>query len=101
MFVINYTEIAVKNVINELFESFRGTESYCACEICKSRAAAMALNDLQPQYVVSEAEFMAAKAQYQSPAATATLIAIVMDAIRKVITNPRHETRLLNPDLKP
>ncbi|SFQ95823.1 late competence development ComFB family protein [Desulfoscipio geothermicus] len=88
--VINYTEIAVKNVINNLLQTFSEAKNFCDCEICRSRALAKALNELSPEYVASDAEFMAAKAKYQRPAEYATLIAIVMDSIRKVLSEKNH-----------
>jgi len=89
--VVNYTEIAVGNVLKELFDSYKGFNNFCDCEICRSRAAAIALNELKPHYVYSDAEYMAAKARFQSPSGNATLVAIVMDAIRKVLANPDHD----------
>ncbi|WP_027365136.1 late competence development ComFB family protein [Desulfotruncus alcoholivorax] len=96
MKIVNYTELAVKNILNELFETFSSKPNYCDCQLCKSRAAAMALNDLRPSYVASEAELMAAKASFHSPSENAALVAIVMDAIRKVLNDPKHDYKPLD-----
>ncbi|MCL6635574.1 MAG: late competence development ComFB family protein [Peptococcaceae bacterium] len=92
--IINYAEIAVKEVIDHLYESSRKTDpAVCDCPSCRNRAMARALNILKPCYVTSEAEYAAARANYDSISERARLIAVVMDSIREVSLNPAHDER--------
>lgn len=90
--VINYSEIAVKDVIGKFYDDFkRTTKGICDCPVCRNRAMALSLNILQPYYVTTEAEYAVAKANYDSISERARLIAIVMDSIREVSLNPVHD----------
>lgn len=92
--IVNYSEVAVKEVIGALYKDFKNTtDSFCDCPACRNRAMALALNTLQPCYVTTEAEYAVAKANYDSISERARLIAIVMDSIREVLQNPVHENK--------
>lgn len=94
--VMNYSEIAVKEVIGRLYDDFKKTnKDICDCHICRNSAMALALNTLQPCYVSTEAEYAMAKTNYDTISERARLIAIVMDSIREVSINPVHDSKLL------
>jgi len=44
----------------------------------------MTLNDIEPQYILTDAEFMAAKASFVRPDKYAKLLSITIDSLRKV-----------------
>ncbi|KJS11897.1 MAG: hypothetical protein VR67_12085 [Peptococcaceae bacterium BRH_c8a] len=89
--VVNYVEIAVKEIMEKLIEDY----GYCKCEICKARALAMTLNDIEPQYVLTDAEFLAAKASFVRPDNYAKLLSITMDSLRKVNESINHDIQLM------
>jgi len=89
--VVNYVEIAVKEIMEKLIEDY----GYCKCEICKARALAMTLNDIEPQYVLTDAEFLAAKASFVRPDNYAKLLSITMDSLRKVSESINHDIQLM------
>lgn len=89
--IVNYSEIAVKEVIGPLYDDFkRTTKDICDCSACRNKAMALSLNILQPYYVATEAEYAVAKANYDSISERARLIAVVMDSIREVSASPVH-----------
>lgn len=47
----NYTETVVKEVLNEMLKK---EDDICKCEKCRLDIMAIALNNLPPQYYVSE-----------------------------------------------
>lgn len=92
--VLNYSEIAVKEVIGKLYDDFKKTtKGICDCPACRNRAMALSLNILQSYYVTTEAEYAVAKASYDSISERARLIAIVMDSIREVSLSPVHDSK--------
>lgn len=90
--VINYSEIAVQEIIGQLYDSYKKEgHSICGCLCCRNRVIALALNSLQPLYVTSEVEYALARAHFDKIPERARLIAAVMDSIREVSLNPVHE----------
>jgi hypothetical protein len=92
--VVNYTRIALEEVIDRLYADFKKTgKDFCSCAACRNKAMALALNTLQPFYVCSEAEYAVAKANYDSVSERARLIAVVMDSIREASSSSVHGNR--------
>lgn len=83
----NYTEIAVKNYIDQLQQK----TDMCRCEACILDIMAISLNKLKPCYIVTEKGALFAQlnefaAQYKIDIMTA-----VAQAAKTVKDNPRHE----------
>ncbi len=87
--------IMPRNMMEEMVDSrlddFMRTESVCQCERCRADIMALALNNLQPKYIVSVSgevytRYDALKAQFQ-----ADVITTILCAIAVINKRPRHD----------
>ncbi|HOV80305.1 MAG TPA: late competence development ComFB family protein [Bacillota bacterium] len=94
-FVVNYLEVAVKEILGQVYDSFKKENNgFCECPSCRNKAIALALNSLQPCYVTDEAECMLARSRFDSISERAKLIAVVMDSVREISMKPAHAEAL-------
>ncbi len=81
--VINLMENLVAERLDAAFEKF----NCCRCDKCKKDVAALALNYLQPKYVVADADELAALLQECS---TKEVSAALIKAILQIKNHPMH-----------
>ncbi len=84
----NYTEILVENNLDKIMKK----SDVCNCEKCRADITALALNDLKPQYVVSEKGECFAKLSILENQTQINVISAIIKAIEVVSSNPRHNT---------
>ncbi len=84
-----------RNLMEELVDSrldeYMRSEAVCQCERCRADVMALALNNLQPKYVVSVSgevysRYDAVKTQFQ-----ADVITTILCAIAVINKRPRHD----------
>jgi competence protein ComFB len=87
--------IMPRNLMEELVDSrldeYMRSEAVCQCERCRADVMALALNNLQPKYVVSVSgevysRYDAVKSQFQ-----ADVITTILCAIAVINKRPRHD----------
>ncbi|WP_027363692.1 late competence development ComFB family protein [Desulfotruncus alcoholivorax] len=89
--IINYPEVAVKELIDEVLDSYiLKNPSTCRCERCRNDIMALALNNLPVKYVVTDHGRIYTKAVYDQIGGKAQVIAALTSAIQIVQKNPRH-----------
>ncbi|MDR1674165.1 MAG: late competence development ComFB family protein [Oscillospiraceae bacterium] len=81
--MVNIMELAVLDKIDEVFSRF----NCCKCERCRNDVMALALNRLQPKYVIAKQETIDAMIE---KLAFSEIISALLKAILVVIANPRH-----------
>lgn len=86
----NYTETVVNQVVNELIAR---SEGVCKCEKCRFDIMAMALNNLNPQYYVSQKGEVFSKLLANYVETRNRVIKEVTKASIAVNKNPHHEAR--------
>lgn len=84
----NFIEDDVINAINKLGDSLG---DWCNCEKCKLDVAALALNNWQPRYVVTEKGRLLGRANNMNQQFNTDVILEVTKAIKLVAINPHHE----------
>lgn len=86
--VVNISEFMVSRLLNQILPEYPNA---CTCEKCISDIMAIALNSIKPNYVTSDVGAVYVKAKLEvDTQELASLTAIVIQAIEKVISNPRH-----------
>jgi competence protein ComFB len=84
----NLLEGAVKEVYDELREK---DAAFCGCQQCEEDVLAFALNHLRPRYAGGTREGVAVTSvDLQRDQTRAQLMVAVLDAMRRVSSNPRH-----------
>ncbi len=83
----NYMEVIVQNLMPEILEDIK----MCKCDICKMDICALALNDLPPQYVVTEKGEIYSKINSLRQQFEVDVISAITKAAVLVKRNPRHE----------
>ncbi|HEX6535422.1 MAG TPA: late competence development ComFB family protein [Gemmatimonadaceae bacterium] len=84
----NLLEGAVRSIYGELRAKY---PEFCACESCQTDVIAFALNTARPRYSAGTDMGQALIAvDLQRDQTRATLAVVVMDAMRRVASNPRH-----------
>jgi competence protein ComFB len=84
----NLLEGAVKEVYQELRAR---EETFCGCPQCEEDVLAFALNHLRPRYAGGTREGVAVTSvDLQRDQTRAQLMVAVLDAMRRVSSNPRH-----------
>jgi competence protein ComFB len=83
----NYTEKVVREVLNEIVD--RRTD-LCKCERCRLDIMAMALNNLTPQYYVSEKGEVFSKLLATYMETRTKVITEVIKAVMHVEKTPHH-----------
>jgi competence protein ComFB len=81
--LVNLVELMVTERLDDAFEKF----SCCRCDKCRKDVAAIALNLLPPNYVVTEPEKVP---ELMSQGASQAISAALVKAILQVRGNPRH-----------
>ncbi len=81
--VVNIMELLVSDRLDSAFSKFH----CCQCDKCRKDAVAAALNLLQPEYVVAEADEIDALRREHS---TKEVSAALVKAILQVRAHPRH-----------
>jgi Late competence development protein ComFB. len=84
----NYMEDVVLNAIDDILKDI----NMCKCEKCRMDVAAKALNDLPPQYVVTEKGEAYSKIKQLQTQFEVDVIAAITKAAILVKRNPRHDT---------
>ena len=83
----NYTEEAVRLCVEKWFHE----ADICQCESCRLDVMAIMLNNMRPQYVVTDQGAMYAQLSDFDPQHKADLVTNMGLAIRTVKSRPRHE----------
>lgn len=89
--IINYPELAVKEMIDEVLENYAQEKSdVCKCDRCKNDVMALALNNLPSKYVVTDEGRIYTKVIFDQVGGKAQVISALVYAIQKVQKFPRH-----------
>lgn len=84
----NLMEEEVLNVIDNIKKE-RGL--FCNCEKCRLDIAAVALNNLNPKYVVTEKGYLYARVNNMNYQFNTDVVTAVIKAIEVVGKNPKHD----------
>jgi competence protein ComFB len=85
--LVNCMEDIVWSLMDEALKKF---PDVCTCEMCLNDIAALALNELPPQYVAREKGKIYAKLPLLESQYRADVFAVLTKAIQKVKKSPRH-----------
>lgn len=83
----NFMEEVVENLIDSVIKDM----DICKCEICRADIIALALNELEPKYFVSEKGRVFTKLNYLNPQFEIDATATITKAAETVDKNRRHE----------
>lgn len=83
----NYMELAVNHYLPNVLKTFNGI---CTCKKCILDIKALALNNLKPQYIVTDVGEAYSKLNEMNIQFEADVMKALVDAISKVSQNPRH-----------
>ncbi len=86
----NYKEMAVEHVMPNLLKAF---PNICKCDKCLMDIKAIALNKLDPQYVVTNMGGLYAQVTEMSLQYEANIMKAILDGISLVSANPMHEIK--------
>lgn len=86
----NYMEVIVMNTMDDILKDI----NMCKCEKCRLDIAAKALNDLPPQYVVSEKGEVYSKIKSLKTQFEVDVIAAITKAAILVKRNPMHDDQV-------
>lgn len=83
----------LEGTLRELYDGMRDRyPQYCTCERCQADVLAMALNQVRPRYTGGTAQGMAiTMLDLQASATRASLSVVLLDAMRRVDSNPNHD----------
>lgn len=86
----------IKNLMEEevllaIEKILKPMEDVCKCEKCKNDMAAIALNNLKPNYVVTEKGYLYNKANNMNFQFGTDVTTAVIKAIEIVKSNPQHD----------
>lgn len=82
----------MEDIVLNNVEAVLRADGGCCCEICKADTAALALNHLQPRYVVTDMGRMMVKLGSYEAQFRAYVLAALGEAAVRVHSNPRHGT---------
>jgi len=85
----NLMEDEVLNAINKVLKDM---DNLCKCDICKMDIAAISLNNLKPNYVVTDQGYLYSKANNLNQQFNTDVISAITKAIDIVSINPRHKS---------
>ncbi len=85
----NYKELAVDHVLPNLLKAF---PDICKCDKCLMDIKAIALNNLEPQYVVTERGELYAKVNEMNLQYEANIMKAILDGISLVSSHPMHDS---------
>lgn len=87
----NYAEVAVEEVFDGLVrEHLKRNPGICACGRCREDMKALALNNIPPNYVVTEKGTILKQVSFDLLGGKAQLTSAILKAIQTVGENPRH-----------
>lgn len=84
----NYAEVVITELATRLIPEY----GLCRCDKCRLDVIALALNQLSPQYVVTEKGALLASADILVMQKSTDYLSAVLSAVRMVESSPRHET---------
>jgi competence protein ComFB len=84
----NYMEEVVDRTLEEILAH---RDDVCTCERCKLDIKALALNHLQPKYVVTDIGYIYTKVNELESQFKADVTVAVTNALKVIRKNPRHE----------
>ncbi len=84
----NYKELAVDHVMPNLLKAF---PDICQCEKCMMDIKAIALNNLEPQYVVTDKGGLYAQVNEMNLQYEANIMKAILDGISLVSSHPMHD----------
>lgn len=84
----NIMEDKVADITNRLM---KGDQDLCTCDRCKLDVIALALNEVQPKYVVTDKGSLYGRANLMTNQSDADIIKEVTRAIDIVRESPRHD----------
>lgn len=84
----NYMEIAVDHILPHMLKAF---PDFCQCEHCLLDVKAIALNQLNPHYIVTEKGELYSKLDEMRTQFEADVMKALVEAIIVVRNSPRHE----------
>ncbi len=84
----NYMETAVDHILPNFIKAFPNT---CTCETCLLDIKAYALNNLEPQYVVTDEGELWSKIDEMYVQYEADIMKALIDAIKVVNESKRHQ----------
>lgn len=85
--LVNLMEKEVINTINKVLDQM---DEICKCDKCKMDIAAISLNNLKPNYVVSEKGKVYSKINNMNYQFNTDIVSAVTSAIELVKNNPKH-----------
>ncbi len=88
MNLYNYMEDAVFRLLDQVLDKYN---NICKCTKCKLDIAALALNNLPPQYTVTEKGKLFTKVKEMEAQYEVDIIREITKAIEVVANKPRHE----------
>jgi competence protein ComFB len=80
-----------KEVIHTVDKVLNQMDGLCKCEKCKMDIAAIALNNLKPNYVVSQKGEVYSKINNMNYQFNTDVVAAITNAIEMVKNNPKHD----------
>ncbi len=83
----NYMEI----LVNQMFDMATQDMEVCKCDRCKLDIMAVALNQLQPRYVVSDESYLYVKLSMLQQQFSTDIIAAITKGTMIVSGNERHD----------
>lgn len=87
MKLVNYTEKWVWEILEEVLEE---RSEVCGCEQCRYDIAALALNNLKPNYVISKHGQVYTKTKMLSQQNKTDVLTEVLKSVDKIHNNPHH-----------
>ena len=83
---------ALEDVVRATYRDLRDRDAtYCRCQECEDDTLTLAMNNVRPRYVGTSALGAAVtRVALEQDAARAEIAVVVIDAMRKVATRPRH-----------
>lgn len=82
----------VETLLGELYEELRRTNPEgCGCERCRADVLTFALNQARPRYAGTATGQALISVDLQRDQTRAELAVIVLEAMRRVAANPRHD----------
>lgn len=84
----NYKELAVAHVLPNILKAF---PDICTCDKCLLDIKAIALNELKPQYVVTDLGELYAHVTEMDLQYEANIMKALLDGISQVSKKPQHD----------
>lgn len=85
--LVNIIERMVFDTLDDILKSYEGI---CTCDRCRYDMAAIALNKIKPNYVVTAEGAVMSRVASLEPQNVADVVRAVTDGINTVSKNPHH-----------